>query len=89
MRISLEVSMYPLTNDYKRHVRSFIEALQSQSAEIEIRVNGMSTQLFGEFDIVMRSFNDALKSAMRKGAPLAFVSKTLGADVSEYTFEPK
>lgn len=88
MRISVEISMYSFSPDYKRAIRAFIERI-NEATEIETRVNGMSTQIFGEFDVVMPVLTEAIKFGMSHGTPVSFVTKILGADVSDYEFSKK
>lgn len=79
MKISVEISYYPLNNYYKEHVYDFLKRLHDH-AEIEIRTNGMSTQVFGEFFQVM----SAIKKEMRKSMELpqsVFVLKVANADL--------
>ena len=47
MRITAELSLYPLTDDYISTVQSFIHVIQDMPG-LRIRVNQMSTQLTGE-----------------------------------------
>lgn len=51
MRITAEVSLYPLTENYESIVIDFIQKLKRDSIRVE--VNGLSTQLFGEYEEVM------------------------------------
>lgn len=51
MNVSIEISLYPLTENYASYIDSFISAFQSE-ASITVQVNGMSTQLFGNLDVI-------------------------------------
>ena len=83
MKISVEISMYPLTQDYIPPIKSFIEALNTEP-NVECRTNGMSTQIFGEYDVVMALLQKTMKSAMNQEPKVIFVTKFLSADASEY-----
>ena len=61
MKASVEISLYPLEENYKNRIIEFIERLK-ESGKIDVITNGMSTQLFGEFDDIM----DVLKSEIGK-----------------------
>ncbi|MEQ8323259.1 MAG: YkoF family thiamine/hydroxymethylpyrimidine-binding protein [Vicingaceae bacterium] len=52
MRASAEISLYPLKEDYKQRIIDFIFRLRSHD-KIEVITNGMSTQIFGEFNEIM------------------------------------
>ncbi len=80
MRISLEMSMYPLDADYKPPIKAFIRNLR-QYDQLEIVTNQMSTQLRGEFDDVMSAVNACMQRSMADNARVVFVTKCLNADL--------
>ena len=80
MRITAEISLYPLRDDYIPTVQSFIHAIQDAPG-IEVRVNQMSTQLRGELHDVSRAVERALEWSFGNGAPQALVAKYLNADL--------
>ncbi len=59
MEITLEISYYPLQNEYDKPVSEFIEQL-SKFPNIQINTGIMSSLITGEYSAVM----DALKEAM-------------------------
>ena len=56
MQIAVDISLYPLDKEFIPPIKDVIERLNGYS-DIEVWTNAMSTQLVGEFDVVM----DALK----------------------------
>ena len=52
MLVSVDISLYPLKESFISPVDNFIASLKKYK-DIEVRVNNMSTQIFGEYDIVM------------------------------------
>lgn len=70
MNASIELSLYPLSEDYKERIISFIEGLKKHN-EIEVLVNGMSTQLFGEYDVLMDVLKNELKPQLEKHRTMA------------------
>lgn len=79
MIISVEISFYPLKDQYLEPISNFIERIQTYKAFF-VRVNGMSTHISGEYDEVM----DALKKEVRTSLKLpdsVFVMKILNADL--------
>ena len=52
MLVSVDISLYPLKESFIPPVDNFIASLKKYK-NIEVRVNNMSTQIFGEYDIVM------------------------------------
>lgn len=83
MRISVELSLYPLREDYFVPIEDFLTHLRAHK-EVTIRTNGMSTQIFGEYQDVMRVLNQELERSMSGKDRLVFVAKFLNTDVSEF-----
>ena len=52
MRISVDISLYPLTEDYVEPILAFIAQLES-NAKLIVKRNSLSTQIFGEYRDVM------------------------------------
>jgi uncharacterized protein YqgV (UPF0045/DUF77 family) len=59
MRISVEISMYPLAENYIEPIKGFIEAINSDP-EIEVVTNKMSTQLRGKHSKIMPLISDEM-----------------------------
>jgi uncharacterized protein YqgV (UPF0045/DUF77 family) len=79
MRISVEISYYPLTSEYLKPIGDFIDRLNTYS-DLTVNTNGMSTQVFGEFDGVM----GAVAAEIKKSFDLphsVFVMKVINADL--------
>lgn len=83
MTISLDISYYPLGREHIPHILDFIERLKSHP-ELLVRTNGLSTQVFGEFDHVM----DFVKHEIRQSFEVphsVFVIKIVNSDQSAFT----
>ncbi len=80
MRITAELSLYPLEADYLPRIVAFIEEL-AESSNVEIVVNQMSTQLRGGFADVTSVLNRALENSFADGRAQALVVKYLNADL--------
>ena len=76
MKVSLEITLYPLTDGYKESVKDFLRKLNTYK-DIEITTNGISTQVFGEYDAVMTAYTESLKLSFESGVPIAAVSKII------------
>lgn len=48
MQATIEISMYPLSDDYIQRVLDFLENLKKHH-NITIETNGLSTQIFGDY----------------------------------------
>jgi len=84
MMITVELSMYPLDADYKPAIRAFIHELRSHEG-VETVTNQMSTQLRGEFEVVMPALTACLKKSMADNDKVVFVTKFLntGLDITQ------
>lgn len=78
MQASVEISFYPIRDAYLAPIEAVIAALEA-APDVEIVVNPMSTQVFGEYDAVMAAVTVAMAPALAE-APGAFVLKVLGID---------
>lgn len=80
MRISADISLYPLHADYKAPILNFIEALRGYP-DLELRANALSTQLFGEFADVWGALGTELPRAFGADHTSVAVIKVVGVDV--------
>jgi uncharacterized protein YqgV (UPF0045/DUF77 family) len=84
MTISVEISYYPLHgNDFVEPIKAFIDRLNTHS-EIEAQTNGMSTQVFGEYDDVMRILPAEIKTSFENPYSV-FIMKVVNADLRIYS----
>ena len=79
MRTSIEISYYPLKEEFIPPIQSFIDRLNTYS-EISVETNGMSTQVFGKYDDVMAIVTKEMKAAMELPYSI-FVMKVINADL--------
>ncbi|NNC63505.1 MAG: hypothetical protein HKN84_01860 [Gammaproteobacteria bacterium] len=85
MRITAELSLYPLSDDPIPVILEFIGGLD-EDVQLEMTVNQMSTQIRGELDDVMRCVHTALQRSFASGSPQVLVAKFLNSDLP--IFEP-
>ncbi len=78
MKVSVEISYYPLNEEYKAPIKKFIAQL-SACEGIVVKPNSMSTQVFGEYDVVMNSITSCIKNAMELPNSI-FVLKMMNLD---------
>jgi uncharacterized protein YqgV (UPF0045/DUF77 family) len=81
MRTSVEISYYPLNQEFIPHIKDFIDRLNTHQG-IVVRTNTMSTQVFGEYKAVM----DAIVCEIEKSFSLphsVFVMKVINADLEK------
>ncbi len=82
MQLSVEISLYPLQfEDFESEVWEFIKRIRTYS-DLQIVTNGMSSQIFGEYDAVMACLNKELKTTFERTGTQIFVCKFLAGDRS-------
>lgn len=87
MTATIEVSMYPLREDYEEQILAFLALLHKES-ELVIRVNAMSTQVKGDYDLVFETLKNATKEVYKNGVKASFVVKVLHADLDlDYRYD--
>ena len=80
MEISAEISMYPLTDNYLPYIKAFIERLQATEG-LSVVGNTVSTQIFGDFDVVMDTVKTEIKRSWEEFGRCIFVVKYLGRNL--------
>ena len=83
MEISVEISKYPLTEvDYVAAIKDFIDRI-NQYSEIKVRTNVMSTQLFGNYHLVMSALTKELKVSFEQYGTVVFACKFIPDDLDK------
>lgn len=80
MHISVEISSYPLADDYIPAIKTFIEQVQDV-AGLTVVTNTMSTQIFGELSLVMSTLEQAMLSSWNQFGKNIFVCKFIGTNL--------
>lgn len=82
MKISIELTLSPLQNDYEAHIIKFIKRLRE--SEFTILENPLSTQIYGEYDKVMPFLTEAIKASF-EGVDIGVLHmKLVKTDRSDY-----
>ncbi|KPV96576.1 hypothetical protein AN214_01397 [Pseudoalteromonas sp. P1-9] len=81
MKLSVEISKYPLHQDYIPFIKGFIDRL-NENANLEVITNTMSTQVFGDYDEVMNAVTSEIKRSHQEFGKAIFVCKFIGGDLS-------
>ncbi len=83
MIATIEISMYPLTDGYKSKIIDFIRRLKLNK-NIRIEVLGLSTQLVGEYDLLMDVLKNEMRNDFEKGKAV-FLLKIVGVEMTKDT----
>ena len=84
MQAAVEISMYPLRQDYEPPIIAFIQELK-QNPDLRVHTNELSTQVAGDYDTVMNAIRDAMKSRFIQSGTCSFVLKVLNVDIAPGT----
>ena len=85
MQVSIELSLYPLNEKFISTIDDFIDRLETYNI-IEVRKNNMSTQLFGEFDVLMNILKVEMGKTFKKEINSVFNLKIVNGDSRKYDY---
>jgi uncharacterized protein YqgV (UPF0045/DUF77 family) len=77
MDIGVEISLYPLHQEYIPPIQNFIDRLNAER-RLRVVTNSMSTQVFGDYDVVMSTLVRELRATFESNDKAVFVMKVLG-----------
>ncbi len=80
MKVSIDISMYPLHKDFETPIKEFIKILRNSKFHTE--ENGLSTQIFGEYLEVMELINSNINEALINEKNCVFMLKIVTDDRS-------
>lgn len=81
MQIAVDISLYPLNENFIPPIKELIERLQ-QHAGVTVERNRMSTQLRGEFDVVMPALNAEIRKTFDEVPKAVFAIKILNNPIN-------
>lgn len=80
MELSVEISKYPLADDYIPAIKDFIDRLRATEG-LSVVGNTMSTQVFGDYDLVMSSLTEQIRRSYEQFGKAIFVCKFIGTNL--------
>lgn len=66
MKATVEVSLYPLVDDYETVVLAFLDELEKEES-LSFSTNGMSTQIFGEVSEIFPALGRQFERIQQSG----------------------
>jgi uncharacterized protein YqgV (UPF0045/DUF77 family) len=79
MRISVDISLYPLTEGYVDPILAFIAKLET-NPRLAVKRNSLATQVFGEYRDVMDCLDAEMLAVFHVLPHSVFVMKFIGTD---------
>jgi uncharacterized protein YqgV (UPF0045/DUF77 family) len=77
MHVAVELSLYPLADEFIPPILDFIERLK-QRRGLSVVTNSMSTQVSGEYDAVFGALQEEIRRSFASPRRAVFVMKVLG-----------
>ena len=81
MQLSVDISLYPLKDDYAPVVIEFIDRLKQYDG-LRVIGNTMTTQIFGEYDLVHDVLRKEMQHSIATYGRSIFVCKFIDGDLS-------
>jgi uncharacterized protein YqgV (UPF0045/DUF77 family) len=82
MKLTVDISLYPLSEDFIPHIKEFIIRLKSYE-NLTIATNKLSTQVSGEFDEVMKIISTEMKATMEEQRSVLVMKFLLGDKLND------
>ncbi len=76
MRVAVDISLYPLADDFLPPIKNIIERLNDNSS-VEVVTNAMSTQIRGDYDEVMAVLKQEIGETFEQCPKAVFAIKIL------------
>ena len=82
MKLSIELTLTPLRQDYIPTIKSFILSLRS--LDFIVKENPLSTQIYGDFDSVMQELIPLIRNTFQNEEAIILHLKMVKGDRSQY-----
>ncbi|MFT7243836.1 MAG: hypothetical protein ACI82A_001184 [Candidatus Azotimanducaceae bacterium] len=80
MKMSIDMSLYPLADDYIPAIQTFIDRISSYDS-ISVKRNDLATQIFGDYDQIMDILKVEIRHSWETHGKGIFVVKFLMDDL--------
>ena len=64
MTVTVEISYYPMTEDFEKVILSFIDRMEQPG--VDVAVGKLSTVLSGDYQLVMNTLNESMLEFMKQ-----------------------
>ncbi len=81
MQVMVELSLYPLVNEYIPPIQDFIDRLNSYN--ITVSTSSTSTQVTGDYGVVMKVLGEEMQRTHEEVGQAIFVAKFLNFDAMQ------
>ena len=85
MKLTAELSLYPLRNEFRPVIKRYLAELQ-RNPNVRVQTNAVSTQLFGDYNEVMALIQEATRTIFDMDGGAVLNAKFLNTDRSESNY---
>ena len=82
MKLSIELTLTPLKNDFIVSIKLFIKQLRELG--FDIKENPLSTQIYGDYDLIMNKLVPLIKKTFDEEESIMLNLKMVKGDRSQY-----
>ena len=82
MKISVELTLSPLQDDFEAPIKKFIKTLRASG--FRVIENPLSTQIYGEYDKVMEFLTEEIRESFLAVDHVVLTMKLVKSDRSDY-----
>lgn len=82
MKVSIELTLTPLQNDFEEPIKNFIKKLRA--SEFTVLENPLSTQVYGDYDKVVPFVTSEIKNTFKNLNHVVLTMKMVKSDRSDY-----
>ena len=82
MRISVELTLTPLSDNFEPPIIDFIKSLRA--SDFKVLENPLSTQIYGDYNELMPFLNDKVRSSFEALDHVVLTMKIVKSDRSDY-----
>ena len=82
MKVAVDISLYPLDADFIPPIKDVIERLNAYD-DLDVVTNPMSTQLRGDYDVVMNALREEIRTTFEQIPKAVFAIRILNNPIAE------
>ena len=82
MKVSIELTLTPLSDDFERSIKTFIKKIRPLG--FKVMESPLSTQIYGEYDILMSGIQETIKETFEEESFVMLNMKIVKGDRSNY-----
>ena len=82
MKVSIELTLTPLSDDFEPSIKTFIKKIRTLG--FNVMENPLSTQIYGEYDTLMSAIQETIKETFEEESFVMLNMKIVKGDRSNY-----